>query len=247
MRDPVRHFVAEFLGVFALVFVGSAAVMLAKDPGAGGSLAEVALAHGLILAVMVSALMRVSGHFNPAVTLAFLVTRRVEPMMGALYVVAQIIGGIAGAYALKAVFPDALVVATNVGGQSVADLVTSGQAFIGELIATFFLMFAVMGTVVDQRGPRLGGLFVGLAYAAGIFAIGPVTGGSMNPARSFGPAVVSQHFVGQVIYWTAPIVGALLAAVVYEFLFLRGDVEPASHGELAPSAPVPPRQRNAKR
>src|SRR5215212_4179099 len=137
MRDAWRHFIAEFIGTFALVFVGSGAIMVARMSGSQAGLVEVALAHGLILGVMVSALMRISGHFNPAVTLGFLATRRIEPMMAALYVVAQVLGAVVAAYALKASYPDAAFVATRGGGQAVALDVTGTQAFILEVIATF--------------------------------------------------------------------------------------------------------------
>src|SRR5688572_16452707 len=155
MRDAWRHFIAEFIGTFALVFVGSGAIMSARISGSSAALVEVALAHGLILAVMVSALMRISGHFNPAVTLAFLATRRIEPMMAGLYVIAQIIGAVAAAYALKATFPDEVFAATRGGGQSIALDTTGAQAFLLEGIATFFLMFVIYGTVVDLRAPKI--------------------------------------------------------------------------------------------
>ena len=105
MRDAWRHFIAEFIGTFALVFVGGAAIIHARTTEQPGGLVEIALAHGLILAVMVSALMRISGHFNPAVTLTLLATRRIEAMMAGVYIVAQIIGAVVAAYALKAAFP----------------------------------------------------------------------------------------------------------------------------------------------
>ena len=235
MKDPIRHFVAEFIGIFALVFVGGATIMATGNAAPGAGLVAVALAHGLILAIMVSAFMRISGHFNPAVTIGFLVTRRSEPMMAALYIVAQLTGAIVAAYVLKATFPSAAFIATGGGGQSVNEMVTSGQAFILELIATFFLMIAVMGTVVDPKGPKMGGWAIGLVVTADILALGPVTGASMNPARSFGPAVVTQTWAAQGIYWGGPIVGAVIAAVLYDFLFLRATGhEPADHGELAP-------------
>jgi MIP family channel proteins len=235
MRDPVRHFISEFIGIFALVFIGGATIMSTGNASPGVGLVAVALAHGLALGTMISALMRISGHFNPAVTLGFLVTRRIEPMMGALYIVAQLIGAIAATYALKAIFPAAAFIATSGGGQTVSELVTSGQAFLAELIATFFLMIAVMGTAADPKGPKVGGLVIGLVVTMDILAIGPVTGGSMNPARSFGPAVVTQSFTAQGIYWAGPIVGAVLAAVIYDLLFLRATGnEPADHGELKP-------------
>src|SRR5256885_5016151 len=128
MRDAWRHFAAEFVGTFALVFVGSGAIMTTRISQSQAGLVEVALAHGLILAVMVSALMRISGHFNPAVTLGVLATRRIEANMAALYVIAQLLGAIAAGYALKASFPDAVFVATRGGGQSVALDISGGLA-----------------------------------------------------------------------------------------------------------------------
>jgi MIP family channel proteins len=234
MRDSWRHFAAEFIGTFALVFVGSGAIMTARMSQSPAGLVEVALAHGLILGVMVSALMRISGHFNPAVTLGMLATRRIEAMMAALYIVAQILGAVAAGYALKAGFPDAIFAATRGGGQAIALDITGGQAFLLEAIATFFLAFVVFGTAVDPKGPRIGGLAVGFVVAADILVIGPLTGASMNPARSFGPAVASGVYEAQLLYWFAPITGAVVASLLYEFLFMRRGREPVDHGELQP-------------
>jgi aquaporin TIP len=236
MRDSWRHFVAEFIGTFALVFVGGAAIMIAKDSGSTAGLLEIALAHGLILAVMVSALMRISGHFNPAITLGFLATRRIDPMIAGVYIVAQLIGAIVAAYVLKFTFPFTLFEATRGGGQSLALQVSGPQGFVLEFVATFFLALVVFGTAVDPKAPRIGGLAIGLTLSAGILAIGPLTGGSMNPARSFGPAVASGNFEAQLIYWLAPIAGAVTASLLYEYLFIRRDVEPADHGTLRPAA-----------
>jgi MIP family channel proteins len=236
MRDSWRHFVAEFIGTFALVFVGGAAIMLAKDQASPSGLLEIAFAHGLILAVMVSALMRISGHFNPAVTLGFLATRRIEPLMAGVYILAQIIGAVVGAYFLKWTFPFTLFEVTHGGGQSLALQVSGPQGFALEAVATFFLVLVVFGTAVDPKAPRIGGLAIGLVVAADILAIGPLTGGSMNPARSFGPAVASGYFEAQALYWVAPIVGGLVAAILYDYLFIRRDIEPVDHGVLRPAA-----------
>lgn len=208
--------------------------MHARDSGGSIGLLEVALAHGLILAVMVSATMRISGHFNPAVTISFLATRRIEGMMAGVYIAAQVTGAIIAAYVLKSTFPEALFSATRGGGQSVALDVSGGQAFLLEAVATFFLGFVIYGTAVDPKAPKIGGLAIGLVVAADILAIGPYTGASMNPARSFGPAVASGTFEGQLIYWLAPIVGAVSAALLYEHLFIRRGPEPVDHGELRP-------------
>lgn len=236
MRDSWRHFVAELIGTFALVFVGGASIMIARDTNSPAGLIGIAFAHGLILAVMVSALMRISGHFNPAVTLGFLAVRRIEASMAGVYILGQLIGGILGAYSLKITFPFALFEVTRGGGQSIALQVTGGQAFFLEALATFFLVIVIFGTVVDPKAPRIGGLAIGFVVAADILAIGPLTGGSMNPARSFGPAVASGIFEAQIIYWVAPITGALVASLLYEYLFLRREAEPAMHGALKPAA-----------
>jgi aquaporin Z len=234
MRDSWRHFLAEFIGTFALVFVGSGAIMATRISQSSAALVEVALAHGLVLGVFVSALMRISGHFNPAVTIGMLAARRIEVMMAALYIVAQVLGAVIAGYALKASFPDAVFVATRGGGQTVALDITGGQAFLLEAIATFFLVFVIFGTAVDLRGPKIGGLAIGFTVAADILAIGPLTGASMNPARSFGPAVASGVYEAQLLYWVAPIVGGVIAALLYEYLFMRRGREPVDHGELKP-------------
>jgi len=236
MRDSIRHFVAEFIGTFALVLVGGAAIMVAKDTNSPAGLLGIALAHGLTLAVMVSALMRVSGHFNPAVTLGFLATRRIDTSMAGVYILGQLIGAIVAAYALKFTFPFTLFEVTRGGGQSLALQVSGGQGFALEAIATFLMTIVIFGTVVDPKAPRIGGLGYGFVVAANMLAIGPLTGGSMNPARSFGPAVASGIFEAQLIYWLAPITGAVLAALLYEHLFVRRDVEPLTHGTLKPAA-----------
>jgi len=236
MRDSWRHFIAEFIGTYALVFVGGASIMIAKDSGSPAGLIGIALAPGLILAVMVSALMRISGHFNPAITIGFLVTRRIEVPMAGVYILGQLIGAIVAAYTLKFTFPFTLFEVTRGGGQSLALQVSGSQGFVLEYVATFFLALVVFGTAVDPKAPKIGGLAIGLTLTAGILAIGPLTGGSMNPARSFGPAVASGIYEAQLLYWLAPIAGAVSASLLYEYLFIRRDVEPVDHGTLQPEA-----------
>lgn len=234
MKDSLRHVVAEFVGTFALVFVGGAAIMAAQATGGASGLVGVALAHGIILAVLVSATMRISGHLNPAVTIGFLAARRIEPVMAGLYVAAQLIGAIIAAYALKGLLPAQLTEATRLGGQSVAAEISMGQAIGLEAICTFMLVFVIFGTAVDPKAPRIAGLAIGSTIAAGILAIGPFTGGSFNPARSFGPAVASGIFEAQAVYWIGPIVGAVAAALIYDTLFIRREREPADHGAVRP-------------
>ena len=152
--------------------------------------------------------MRISGHLNPAVTLGFLVTRRIEPMMAVVYIVAQLLGAIA-----RRVRAQGAVPAQRRRGDTARRPVISRstsrsvQAIALEAIATFFLVFVVFGTAVDPHAPKVGGFAIGLTVTADILAIGPLTGASMNPARSFGPAVASGIFEAQVVYWIGPILG----------------------------------------
>jgi aquaporin TIP len=228
MRDTWRHFVAEFVGTFALVFIGGGTIITSPLVQSQATVLSVALAHGLILALLVSATMNISGgHLNPAVTTGFLVTKRIDPMMAVIHWIAQFLGAIIAAYMLKALFPAAVTSVTLLGGQRISSDTTLLQAIGLEAIATFFLVFVIFGTAVDQRGPKLGGMAIGLTIAADILAIGPLTGGSMNPARSFGPAVVTHVFEGQTAYWVGPILGGVVAAVLYDRLFLR-DGSPAA-------------------
>ena len=234
MRDSLRHFVAEFVGTFALVFIGGASIMAAQATGMGSGLIALALAHAIILAVLVSATMRISGHFNPAVTIGFLAARRIEPMMAGVYIAAQLTSAILAAYALKGLLPAQLAEATRLGGQSVASEISMGQAIGLEAICTFMLVFVIFGTAVDPKSPRIAGLAIGSTIGAGILAIGPFTGGSFNPARSFGPAVASGIFEAQAVYWIGPIIGAVAAALLYDILFIRREREPADHGAVRP-------------
>jgi len=235
MRDSLRHFVSEFIGTFALVFVGGAAIMVVSQSNSASGLLQIALAHGLVLAVFISALMRISGHFNPAVTFGFLVARRIDPMMAGLYIVAQLLGAVLAAYLLKATFPAEVFAATRGGGQAISLDVTATQAWILEAVATFFLTFVVFGTAVDPKGPNvIAGLAIGLVVTLDILAIGPLTGASMNPARSFGPALVTGIYEGQFVYWTAPIIGSMVAALLYETLYIPRGREPVEHGAIEP-------------
>jgi len=172
--------------------------------------------------------------------------------MAGIYICAQILGAIAAAYVLKATLPADLFAATRGGGQAISLDVTTGQAFWLEAIATFFLAFVVFATAVDPDAPRVGGFAIGLTYGASILAIGPFTGGSMNPARSLGPAVASGIFEGQAVYWAGPVVGAIIAAVLYNRLFMRRPPELPLHGAVRAEeppleAPAPPHSARARK
>lgn len=226
--------VAEALGTFLFFFVGMGAVILGSHLQGGdlGGLLGVALAHGLALAVLVSALGAVSGaHFNPAVTFAVWITGRIEPTRAALYVVAQLVGGVLAALALRAVFTEAAWGPVNLGTPEVLPSTGVMPAIMIEAILTALLLIAVFGTAIDPRGPKIGGLAIGLALAAAILMSGPLTGGALNPARWFGPAVASGTFDNWFVWWIGPLLGAGVAALIYRYaLEERGEpgVTPAT-------------------
>jgi aquaporin Z len=223
MRDrTAAALIAEAFGTFLFFFVGAGSIVLQEQvfPGAdlapGGSwLLNVALAHGLTLAVLVSALGAVSGgHFNPAVTLGVWIMGRITSMRAALYVVAQLVGGLAAGLALKVVFAEAWQ-ASNIGTPALGAGITPAVGIGVEAILTALLVLAVIGTAVDPRAPKIGGLAIGLAVAADILVGGPLTGAAMNPARWFGPAVAAGAYADWYVWWIGPAIGAAVAALVY--------------------------------
>lgn len=222
MRDRLSApLIAEAVGTFLFFFVGMGSVVLgdylAAGGGSGPGLLGVALAHGLALAVLVSALGAVSGgHFNPAVSLAVWIMGKITPARTALYIVAQLVGAVAAGLALRAVFPDAWQ-ASNIGTPALGAGITPVLGIGIEAVLTALLVLAVIGTAVDSRGPKIGGLAIGLAVAADILVGGPLTGAAMNPARWFGPAVAAGAFADWYVWWIGPAIGAAVAAVLYRF------------------------------
>lgn len=234
----MRVLLAEALGTFYLCFAGIAAILCTAPPiNAGGGLVTIALAHGLALSIAVSNFGGISGaHLNPAVTAGFLVTRRIKPGLALLYVVAQLVGATTAAFICRQVFPAEAVNAAVLGIPLPAAWASTGTVFWVELVLSFLLITSVFGTAVDERGKtvKIGGFGIGLTVAFDILAGGPITGASMNPARSFGPALVMGHWQWHWLYWVAPIAGGVLAALVYDtFLLAAPDVPPVREEELA--------------
>lgn len=222
-QDWWKPCIAEFVGTFALVFAGAGAIVASG----GGNLVAVALAHGLAIAVMVTALGHISGgHFNPAVTTAALFTKKIKLEMGLLYIIFQLLGAVFGAFLLVASFPDSLWRAVELGTPQVrAGLggITSANAVVIEAILTFFLVFVIFGTVIDERNHMrpVAGLAIGFTITMDILMGGPLTGAAMNPARAFGPALISQTWDDQLIYWIGPLLGGIIAGLVYDNAFLQ--------------------------
>jgi MIP family channel proteins len=217
----LRPAVAELVGTALFVLIGAGSVVVnAAHPGAVGGLG-VAAAHGIALAVAVSAVMNISGgHLNPAVSIALWAARKLDAPTTGVYIAAQLMGGALGAALVKWVLPRGAVAVTNAGLPLIAANVTRFQGYGIEALLTFFLMTAVLGTAVSRDAPKVAGFAIGLAvFAAGLVA-GPLTGAVLNPARAFGPALVSLEFHAQAVYWIGPILGATLAAVLWKAILL---------------------------
>ena len=233
---------AEAIGTFFLCFAGIAAILSTQDPiNSGAGLVGIALAHGLALSVAVNAFGGVSGaHFNPAVTVGMLVTGRIKFDRAVQYILAQLVGGTVAAWACHSFFPAAAVTSAKLGIPlpAAGNMPGTEGAWLTlpillgvEFVLTFLLMTAIFGTAIDQRGQglKIGGFGIGLTVAFDILAGGAITGASMNPARSFGPALVYQWTGGEGAfdlhwcYWLAPIAGAVVAALVYDNFILGND------------------------
>jgi MIP family channel proteins len=217
-----RRVVAEALGTFGLVFVGAAVVVVNGGfPNSGIGLLGIALAHAVVLSVMVTATMTISGgHLNPAVTVALLITRRIDVASAAAYIVTQLIAACLAAFLVKLLLPPAAVRGALLGVPVIASNMSLGQAIGMEAILTFFLVTAVFGTAVSPDAPRVAGFGIGLVLLFDILVGGPLTGAAMNPARAFGPAAVSGQWLGQVVYWVGPLLGAIVAALLWEWVLL---------------------------
>ena len=217
-RDYLRRGIAEFVGTFALIFVGAGSIAFAR------TLTDIALAHGLVIAVMVSAVGFISGgHFNPAVTLGFLVTRRIAPALAVLYWVVQFGAATIAALLLKWVLPNAIENQSHLGVPALGGGIGSGGAVVIEAVLTFFLVWVVFATAVDPRGTfqQIAGLAIGFTISLDILMGGVLTGAAMNPARAFGPQLVGNHWSHFWIWYVGPLAGGVIAASLYELLYLR--------------------------
>jgi len=251
-----KALVAEAVGTFALCLVGAGSILVDAMLGdKGPGLLGIALAHGLILSVAVTATMNVSGgHINPAVTAAMMATRRISLPKGLLYVLAQLVGAVVAGLLLANFLFDGV---QSVTGADVVQQTWNGtphyevhvladprsasgawqaatRAGLIEAVLTFLLVFAVFGTAVDPRRPNVGGFGIGLTLAAAILAGGPLTGAALNPARAFGTGLMlgSGFWQQQPVYWIGPIVGGLAAGIICQVLILERS------GEEQPHAPA---------
>jgi MIP family channel proteins len=235
-RGPAAY-IAEFLGTLLLVFFITSVVSLygpepsPQNPNPFVDFGVIGLVHVLLLFVLIQTLAIVSGaHFNPAVTVALTALRQIKPPDAAIYIVAQLAGAVAGALLTKGILLDEGE-AENYGATTVSPLI-DGSAFTGmivEALGTFFLVWAIIGVAVHPRAAKDWAAFaIGGALGMGVMIFGPLTGAGFNPARTFGPAIVSgtwdDFFVTYVI---GPILGGLVASFLYFYVF----IQPGKKGE----------------
>lgn len=219
--DAWKAWIAELIGTFALVFVGAGAVIATANYNAGFGILGVAFAHGLVLMSMIFAVGRISGaHVNPAVTISMVATGKQKIESGAAYVIFQLIGASLAGFLLLFLFPSGM--ASHLGVPDVATGFGLLPAILLEAILTFFLVWTIFATAVDEKNPKaIAPLAIGLVLTFDILVGGAFTGAAMNPARALGPAIASGFWATQFVYWIGPIIGGLIAAFLYQGLFLN--------------------------
>jgi MIP family channel proteins len=239
-------YIAELVGTLFLVFFVTSVIVLyvatTQNAQFGSDFAVVGLTHAFVLFALIATIGVASGgHFNPAVTTAFIVLRRIDPIDGLVYILAQLSGGVLGALLTKAFLLDEGR-ASDYGVPKVTDLL--GGAFQGALvegIGTFVLVLTVLAMALNPEIRRWAALTIGAALGFLVMVLGPLTGGSFNPARWFGPALVGSEFADAWLYIVAPLVGGALAAAFYRFVIQpsSGPVQEAID-TVAPRGPAPP-------
>jgi MIP family channel proteins len=216
---------AEFVATLLFVFLGAGSVVASSTLSNGEltatRLVAIALAHGLAIVLLVFATANISGgHINPAVTFAALLTKKISAARGLMFMGAQLVGAVAGALLLLVTIPDAA--ATGLGAHALGSGVSVGMGLLMEMVVTFALVFVIFATAVDPGGmSNLAPLAIGLTVLVDHLVAVPVTGASMNPARSFGPALVAGEWADHWIYWVGPLLGGAIAGLVYQLVFIN--------------------------
>lgn len=224
-RRSVAPVVAEMAGTFLFFFVGIGAVASFERLSMNGisvdgatAVIAIGLAHGIVLAVLVSALGAISGaHFNPAVTFGVWLAGKLDWHRALAYVVAQLIGAILAAWAVRWVIPATL--SPSLGLPALGAGISPVAGIVVETVLTVILLIAVFGTAIDPRAPKIGGIAIGFAVGADILMGGPLTGAAMNPARWFGPAAVTGVWTDWFVWIIGPLLGAAIVALAYRYLF----------------------------
>lgn len=216
-----RKFLAEFLGTFGLILFGAGAILQQQMTQAVG-VTGIAVAHGLAILVGIYALGHISGgHFNPAVTMGFLATRRFTLRTTLLYWVAQLLGAAVAAWILAIAYTNGIADA-HLGAPVADPSIRPSLAALLEGVAAFMLVLVVFGSAVDPRAPKgFAGLAIGLTVTANILMGGVLTGMAFNPARAFGPALVAGFWQDQWAYWVGPLLGGAVAGILYDRFLLE--------------------------
>jgi aquaporin TIP len=256
-HDPLRRGIAEFVGTFTLIFIGAGSILTygklfgpAITQGGAGianvysglTLLTIAFAHGLAIAVMVSAVGHISGgHFNPAVTLGFVITRRLTLDLAAVYWSMQFAAAAVASALLRWIYPEETRAIVNLGAPGLGTGVSVWQGLVIEAVLTFFLVWVVFATAADPGGSFkiIAGLAIGFTITMDILMGGPLTGAAMNPARAFGPELLSRHWDDAWVWYAGPFLGAAVAAVLYEILYLRKPTPPVGPEETGVREPRP--------
>jgi MIP family channel proteins len=228
--SSTQKFLAEFIGTFTLCFIGIGAIcadqmMKGGAPGAFGlGLLGIALAFGLAIATMVCALSHVSGaHFNPAVTIGFWVSKTLGTIEAIPYLVGQLAGATAASFLLKFLLPEAAWRDVRLGTPSLSVGFGVINGMILEAVMTFLLVWVIFATAADPYSSfrSSAGFAIGLTMTMGIMVAGPFTGGALNPARAFGPALAMGYIANQGIYWVGPLFGGAVAGSLYSAMIMR--------------------------
>jgi len=227
----VNKLIAEAVGTFGLVFAGTGAIVIDAQTGALGHVG-VAITFGLIIMTMISAAGHISGaHFNPAVTLAFATSRHFPWREVPRYWAAQLSGGVLASLLLRAMFGKV----ANLGATLPRG--DDGQSFVLETVLTFFLMFVIVSVATDVRAAgQAAAIAIGGTVGLEAMFAGPISGASMNPARSLAPALISWTWQSQWLYVAGPLIGAVLGAMIYQFI--RGDASPEEFDDTNVSVPL---------
>ena len=238
-----KNYIAEFLGTLLLVFIAAGAVCadysLKKAGGLGAGYAWAIVVFSIVVVAVVYATSYISGsHINPAVTISFLVTGRMDSGTAAFYIISQLLGAVIAGFFLRILFPDA-VSTVHLGTCALGKGVEFWKALLIEAVMTFLFVFTIYATAVDRppeaplgvasRSDSVGrtlirvlaGVAIGLVYLFGALVASSISGGALNPARVFGPAVASGHFDYHFVWWLGPVSGGIGAVFLYDRIFSR--------------------------
>jgi MIP family channel proteins len=227
LYNLTQKLVAEFIGTFTLIFIGVGSICadqyIHATSGGNLGLLGIAAAHGLAIAIMVTAVGHISGgHLNPAVTIGFWVSKRIGTLDALAYWIAQLLGASAAAYLIVAIVPESVWRPVGLGTPDLTVDFTRMHGMALEAVTTFFLVWVVFATAADAKGAfnKIAGFAIGLTITMDALFAGPFTGAAMNPARAFGPALAGHHWTNQLVYWVGPLFGGVIAGVLYDRLYL---------------------------